>query len=123
MDKIACQMQECHKTNFPRQIRPQHAWQDFANDLKTSLRPTELLFLISLHLGWQLSRDDHIRKIVKFPAAHLGSIAQVEVFSQSIPLPAAGILNASPAPQSCCPVEIKKEAVLGTDRLLDDEMT
>jgi hypothetical protein len=52
----------------------------------------------------------------------LRPIAEIEVFGQGIPLPAAGILNAGATPQASSPIEVEEKAVLGANGLLDDEM-
>src|SRR5688572_20956347 len=112
MDKIACQMHKGHEADMQREVGLfEYFRQDLAHDLKTPLRPTELLLFEGFDLGGQFRRHNDICKVTDLPTTHLGAIAQVQVLGQSIPLPAACVFNARAPPDAGCTIEIKKKVI------------
>src|SRR5690349_13403135 len=73
-------------------------------------------------MGGQFSRYNHVGKIINFPAAHLGAIAEVEILSKCVPLPATGIFDTGAAPNPCCAIEIEEEVILRADGLFHNKM-
>src|SRR5215207_4872497 len=81
-----------------------------------------LLGLKAIHIDGKLGRHDGLRQVNKLPAFHLRSVAEVEVFSQRVIVPAARIGYAGFAPNTGGAVEVKKSAAATSGGLLEEEV-
>ena len=95
---------------------------EFFSRLDGTLRPTVLLGFERVDFDGQLRRRDDVRQENELPALHLGAVGKVEVFRQSVVLPAARVLNAALAPNSSGSVKIKKPAGTISGGVFDHEM-
>ena len=70
-----------------------------------------LLLAIRRDFDRQLCRDGDVIAIHETPTPQLRAIGKVEIFSERIGLPAAGVYNGLLAPYARGPVEIEEEAL------------
>src|SRR5256885_10826285 len=98
---------------FDRKWKPAapNCGQQFFASLDGSLCPAMLLRFKPVHVHWELSGRYNISQINKFPAHQLGAIAQVEILSESVMLPATSFLDAGASPQTGGSVEIYETCV------------
>src|SRR3954469_16722617 len=68
--------------------------QEFLAGLDGTLRPAMLLRFESVHVHRQLRWRNDVGQENKFPAGQLGAVTEIKVFSQSVMLPAAGLVDA-----------------------------
>src|SRR5664279_4562057 len=80
--------------------------QEFLACLDRALGPAMLLRLEAIHVHRQLGGSNDIWQKDELPAGQLRAITQVEVFCQSIVLPASSLFDARAAPEPCGAVEV-----------------
>ncbi len=103
-------------------VRLEQRTEQLARGFDGAFRPSELLRPERAHRGRKLRRHLNVAYVPEVPAAHLCTIAQVEVFGDRVALPSAGVFDALPAPQPCRAVEVEKIPFAAADVLLDGEM-
>src|SRR4029434_5211181 len=81
-----------------------------------------LLGLKAIDVDGKFGRHDGLRQVNKPPAFHLRSVAEVEVFSQRVVLPASRIRYAGFAPNTGGAVEVKKPSAATAGGLLEEEV-
>ncbi len=123
MDQIAGQVNDPFQLNTPGLVGAEKRSEQLQGGLDAPLGPTGLLPLETADLGRQLGRDDDVGHIPYLPAAQLSAVAEVEVLSQRVSLPAAGIPNAGPPPDASSAVKVDKQPSPAPCRLLDDKVT
>src|SRR5688572_3818968 len=105
-----------------RKVAVPDRWEQFLAGLDRAFRPSVLLRLEAVHVHWQLRRGDHIREEDELPARQLRPITEVEIFRQGVMLPPAGFVDAGPAPEARCPIEIEEASAAAAGRLFQQEM-
>src|SRR5437867_2235294 len=97
--------------------------QQFLAGLDGSLCPAMLLRFKPVHVHWELSGRYNIGQVNKSPAHELGAIAEIEIFGQSVMLPATSFLDAGSSPETGGSVEIEKSAAPAARGLLKQKMS
>src|SRR5215510_4729439 len=82
-----------------------------------------LLRLKAVHIHRQLCRSHNVRKINKFPAGKLGPVAEIEVLTQRVILPAPALLDTGAPPEAGRSIEIEKPAATAARSLLKQKMS
>ena len=85
-------------------------------------RPTGLLVLVGQNRGRQLGRGDHVIGEVEAPAAQDGAGTEAQVFAECVRLPAAGVFDARPPPDTGRAVELGKAGGTMAHDLFDGEV-
>jgi len=120
--KVRDQVTGRFSLNRERQLAAPDPGQEFLAGLNGAFGPAMLLGLETIHVHWQLGWRHHVRKKNEFPASELSAIAQIEIFTERVVLPAPGLLDARAPPKPGCAVEIKKASAPAARRLLEQEM-
>ena len=105
-----------------RQLAPPNRRQQFFAGLDRTFRPAMLLRLEAVHVHRQLRRRDDVGKEDKFPARELRAVTQIQILRQRVVLPAAGLFDARPPPETGRSVEIEKAAAAAARGLFEQEM-
>src|SRR5438874_10950656 len=93
--------------------------QQFFASLDGSFCPAMLLRFKSVHVHWELSGRYNISQVNEFPAHELGAIAQIEILSKRVMLPATSFHDGGTSPETGGFVGIEKFAGPASSRLLD----
>src|SRR5262249_51385358 len=81
-----------------------------------------LLRLEGVHLDRQLRRRDQVGEEEEPPAAQLRAVAQVQILSERVVLPAARIVDRNPAPDARRAVEVEEAARAVAGAVLEHEV-
>src|SRR5919198_3080556 len=98
--KVGHQMPGRLQLDKEGQVAAPDARQKFLARLDGTFGPAMLLRFETVHVHRQLGRRDHVGEENKSPALELRAIAQIEIFAERVVLPAAGLLDASLAPET-----------------------
>src|SRR5579864_2147634 len=105
------------------EFAPPNSRQQFLASLNRTFGPAMLLGFKTIHVDGQFSRRHHVGQKNKFPSGHLRAVTEIEVFTQSIVLPAAGFLNTGFPPQPGGSVKIEKTSAPAAGCLLKQQVT
>jgi len=84
--------------------------------------PAVGLLLEADHFRRKLSRGAELRKVDELPALDLSAVAEVEIFSERVVLPPAGVVDGRSAPDAGRPVEVHEPSAAVAGGVLDDEV-
>jgi len=84
--------------------------------------PSALLRFERVYLHGEFGRDRYIRQEDELPALHLRTVAQVEVFSEGVVLPAARVFDVARRSTPAVPLKLKKPSAHRTGVAFEHEM-
>src|SRR6267143_1276637 len=103
-------------------VAPPNPRQQFLAGLNGAFGPAVLLRLETIHVHRQFRRRHDVGKKNKFPSHQLRAITQIEIFTERVVLPAAGLLYTCAPPKTGRSVEVKKTSTSAARRLFQQKM-
>src|SRR6267143_2030787 len=103
-------------------LAPPNPRQQFLAGLNGAFGPAVLLRLETIHVHRQFRRRHDVGKKNKFPSHQLRAITQIEIFTERVVLPAAGLLYTCAPPKTGRSVEVKKTSTSAARRLFQQKM-
>ena len=101
-------MEERLRPDPQRQPGGQDLRQQLPGGLERSLSPAALLRLEGVHRDRKLGRGCDLGHEHETPPPELGAVGEVEILGQRVPLPASGVVDRRPPPDSRRAVEVEK---------------